>query len=270
METIRTIESTRACFAVLIVAAFSMLMSACTRQPVRPAPIPPEIEKTPPAPMPRAEPRSRSGNPPFYEVYGKRYFVLNSSAGYAERGVASWYGKDFHGGKTANGEKYDMHAMTAAHKTLPIPCHVQVTNLRNGRSVIVRVNDRGPFVGNRLIDLSFSAATQLDMIRDGTALVEVRAVDSNGLAFSAPSPKVPPLDSLYVQAGAFTEQANAERLIERLRAAGLGPAVLRRDAVGGRSMYRVRVGPVPSVADFDRVVANLKGLGIADARLALD
>ena len=127
--------------------------------------------------VPRVEPRSRYGNPPFYEVFGKRYYVLSSSSAYVERGVASWYGPGFHKIRTSTGEPYDMYGMTAAHKTLPLPAYVRVTNLQNGRSVVVRVNDRGPFVGNRIIDLSYTAAAKLDMLRNGTAMVEVRAID---------------------------------------------------------------------------------------------
>ncbi|MEO8465185.1 MAG: septal ring lytic transglycosylase RlpA family protein [Gammaproteobacteria bacterium] len=122
------------------------------------------------------ETRSERGNPPFYNVLGKRYHVLPTSAGYRARGTASWYGPDFHGLATSSGERYDMNAMTAAHTTLPLPTWVEVTNLENGRSVVVKVNDRGPFVANRIIDLSYAAATQLDMVRNGTARVEVRAM----------------------------------------------------------------------------------------------
>src|ERR1019366_1818238 len=118
------------------------------------------------------------GNPPFYEVFGKRYYVLPSSADYVEIGVASWYGPGFHEIRTSTHEPYDMYGMTAAHKTLPLPAYVRVTNLQNGRSVVVRVNDRGPFVGNRIIDLSYTAAAKLDMLRNGTAMVEVRSIDS--------------------------------------------------------------------------------------------
>jgi rare lipoprotein A len=127
--------------------------------------------------IPRREPRSNYGNGPVYEVFGKRYTVLPSSRGYQERGVASWYGKKFHGNLTSNREVYDMYQMTAAHKTLPLPSYVRVRNLRNDKSIVVRVNDRGPFVHNRIIDLSYSAALKLDMIRDGTGLVEVTAID---------------------------------------------------------------------------------------------
>jgi rare lipoprotein A len=122
--------------------------------------------------------RADRGNPPFYDVLGKRYHVLSSSEGYRARGVASWYGRDFHGLATSSGETYNMNAMTAAHTTLPIPTWVEVTNLANGKHAIVKVNDRGPFVDNRLIDLSYAAALKLDMVRNGTARVEVRALDA--------------------------------------------------------------------------------------------
>jgi rare lipoprotein A len=220
--------------------------------------------------VPKVEPRSRSGNPPFYEVSGRRYFVLSTSEGYVERGVASWYGPDFHGGRTATGDTYDMYAMTAAHTRLPLPCHVRVTNLANGKSVVVRVNDRGPFVANRLIDLSYAAALKLDMVRAGTALVEVRAVSPSAPTTTAATPTAPQLDQLYVQAGAFVDQANAERLLARMRAAGVGPAFVRSDEREGRTLYRVRVGPVPSVSEFDRMVEELRAIGVMDARLALD
>jgi rare lipoprotein A (peptidoglycan hydrolase) len=145
--------------------------------PRRAAPPPPpaHLQDVPDA-IPRFEPRSIYGNPPFYDVFGKRYYVMASSVGYVERGVASWYGPGFHKERTSVGEPYDMYGMTAAHKSLPLPAYVRVTNLQNGRSCVVRVNDRGPFVGNRIIDLSYTAAAKLDMLRDGTAMVEVRAL----------------------------------------------------------------------------------------------
>lgn len=122
------------------------------------------------------EPPSKTGNPESYEVFGKRYYVMNTSQGFKQRGTASWYGSDFHGKKTSSGVPYDMYDMTAAHKALPIPTYVRVTHLENGRSVIVKVNDRGPFVGDRIIDLSYAAATQLGMVKKGTAQVEVVAL----------------------------------------------------------------------------------------------
>jgi rare lipoprotein A len=230
-----------------------------------PAPIPAEIENIP-DPVPRSEPKSARGNPPFYNVLGKRYFVLPSAEGYLERGVASWYGPGFHAASTSNGERYDMYAMTAAHKTLPLPAYVQVTNLRNGRHVIVRVNDRGPFKEGRIIDLSYSAAAKLDMLKDGTTFVEVRALTP--VQKASPPSQPPPTSDLYVQAGAFATEANAARLLGQLRAQGVADVFVREDQVDGKSLYRVRVGPIPNVNEFDRVVKRLRSLGIADARLA--
>ena len=163
-----------------------------------------------------------------------------------------------------------MYAMTAAHKTLPIPCYARVTNLVNGRSVVVRINDRGPFVANRLIDLSYTAAAKLDMLRAGTAMVEVRVVtpdDPHSEALTRSTETPPP--TLYVQAGAFAVAGNATGLQQRLQQAGLSSAVVLLPQPG-HHLYRVRLGPVNSVADFDALAAKLATLGVPDARLALD
>lgn len=241
-----------------------------------PAPAPPASVAPPatdigaiPDAVPRAEPRSAHGNPPFYDVFGQRYTVLPSADGYLERGVASWYGPNFHGGNTSSGELYDMYGMTAAHKTLPLPTYARVTNLRNGSSVIVRINDRGPFVANRLIDLSYTAAAKLDMIQGGTTLVEVRALTPgvpDELARSVQSP--PP--ALYVQAGAFADAQNAQRTLARLQAAGLSNAAVVSPLSGRTRLYRVRLGPVHSVAEFDELATRLAALGFPDARLSSD
>ena len=127
--------------------------------------------------IPRVEPHSRYGNPESYVVFGQRYYVKKSSLNHVERGVASWYGTKFHGKRTSSGEPYDMLAMTAAHKSLPLPTYAEVTNLENGRKIIVKINDRGPFKKNRIIDLSYAAAIKLDITKAGTGLVEVRAID---------------------------------------------------------------------------------------------
>ena len=261
-------------------AALGVLaLCACSVTAQRPAPAPPA--PVPPAPtpargmesipdaVPRVEPRSAHGNPPFYDVLGRRYYVLASADGYLERGVASWYGPTFHGGNTSSGEPYDMYGMTAAHKTLPLPCYARVTNLRNGKSIVVRINDRGPFVANRLIDLSYTAAAKLDMIREGTTLVEVRALSPtvpDELTRSAAQP--PP--ALYVQAGAFADQQHAQRLLARLQAAGLERVFIASPLQNGTHLYRVRLGPVESVAQFDELTARLTALGIPDARLAIE
>ncbi|HEY2462829.1 MAG TPA: septal ring lytic transglycosylase RlpA family protein [Steroidobacteraceae bacterium] len=294
-------------------------LGACFSAPPRPetpgaTPIPTLPTERPPPPdsvpdmVPRNEPRSRNGNPPFYDVMGKRYFVLSSSVGYVERGVASWYGPGFHKVRTSTGEPYDMYGMTAAHKTLPLPAYVRVTNLQNGRSIVVRVNDRGPFVGNRIIDLSYTAASKLDMLRNGTAMVEVRSLEAASgseplaaplaaplsaspitAAAEAPPPAsatappeavsdvsggaastVPVPRALFIQAGAFSDPQNAERLLEKLRGGGYGKVFVRDNEIAGRRMYRVRIGPVPNVAEFDRIVAALERVGVDDAHLALD
>ena len=248
-----------------LLAGMLMLLAACVSAPPQrvPPPSTPPGQPLPPV-IPRAEPRSAKGNPPFYEVFGKRYFVLASAEGYAERGVASWYGPGFHEGSTSNGERYDMHAMTAAHKTLPLPSYVQVTNLSNGRSVVVRVNDRGPFKDGRIIDLSHAAASQLDMIRAGTTFVEVRALTpGDATPSTTPAPQ-----SLYVQAGSFTSEGNARRMVEKLRASGVAQGFVREHAAEGKRLFRVHVGPVSSVAAFDQLLSRLKSLGLGDARLA--
>jgi len=256
--------------AALLLSGCSVAAHRPTPSPAAPPPAttPPDVAAVPDA-VPRPEPRSAHGNPPFYDVLGQRYFVLASAEGYVERGVASWYGPGFHTGNTSSGEPYDMYGMTAAHKTLPLPTFARVTNLRNAKSVVVRINDRGPFVANRLIDLSYTAALKLDMIKEGTTLVEVRALTPgvpDTLTRSSESPPPP----LYVQAGAFAERDNAQRLLERLQAAGLASAFVVSPVEGRSRLYRVRLGPVGSVAEFDQLAARLAALGIRDARLAVD
>jgi len=250
---------------LLAVAALgAALLAACAAPPVR-APVDPA---TVPDAVPKVEPRAAYGNPPFYEVFGERYTVLPTADGHVERGVASWYGPDFHGGRTSSGEPYDMYAMTAAHKTLPLPAYVRVTNLANGRSIVVRVNDRGPFKKNRIIDLSYVAAARLDMIREGTAMVEVVSV---GPASSgATSPPAAIARQFYAQAGAFGEETNARRLADRLDAAGLEGVAVVAARTGGRQLYRVRVGPLDSVAAYDAVVERMRAAGFGEVMLALD
>jgi rare lipoprotein A len=243
------------------------LLAGCISHPApKPSPATAGMANIP-DPIPKAEPRAALGNPPFYEVFGKRYFVLPTADGYVERGVASWYGPGFHKERTATGDPYDMYAMTAAHKTLPLPCYARVTNLKNGRSIIVRINDRGPFKNDRIVDLSYSAASKLDMIREGTALVELQVVGADG----GPAPSTPTVTAaLFVQAGAFGDEANALHLVERLRQAGYTSAFVRKDRQGAREIHRVRIGPVAGVAEFDRIVRELRLYGIDDARLASD
>ncbi|MBP7616482.1 MAG: septal ring lytic transglycosylase RlpA family protein, partial [Steroidobacteraceae bacterium] len=206
--------SARALSAALTIAlAAALLAAGCAAPRPKTSPAPAPVPATPPPPtdvaaipdaVPRAEPRSLRGNPPFYEVFGKRYAVLATAEGHIERGVASWYGPGFHAAQTSTGEPYDMYAMTAAHKTLPLPCYARVTNLANGRSVVVRVNDRGPFVAGRIVDLSYTAAAKLDMLRGGTAFVEMRVITPGTPAAVVPAPIAALSGGLYVQTGAGT------------------------------------------------------------------
>ncbi len=249
----------------LVAAAVVTLLAlaGCTREPLRPVPPP----ATPPAGagVPRDEPRAKYGNPPFYEVLGRRYVVLSSAAGYVEQGIASWYGPDFHGGRTAIGETYDMNAMTGAHPTLPLPTWVRVTNLENGRSVVVRLNDRGPFAKDRIIDLSRAAAEQLDMIRKGTARVEVRSLASAGAAPATPAAG----PAYYAQAGAFASRSNAEALAARLTAAGIAGVTVTESTADGRTVWRVRAGPAAGFAEFDALAERMRLAGAESVRLAL-
>ena len=235
--------------------------------------------------VPRPEPRSKYGNGPVYEVLGKRYTVMPSAEGYRERGVASWYGKKFHGNLTSSREPYDMYAMTAAHKTLPLPTYVRVRNLRNDKSIIVRVNDRGPFVHNRIIDLSYSAALKLDMVTDGTSLVEVTAINFEQPQGDRPTristPSTPPAPSaepaataapvtthsVYGQGGAFGDRTNAERRLEALSLARIDNAFIHEERSTDRVLYRVRIGPVADVVQYDLLVEELENIGITDPYL---
>lgn len=218
----------------------------------------------------QAEPRSRYGNPDSYEVFGKRYHVLPTADGYRERGGASWYGKKFHGRRTSSGEPYDMYAMTAAHKTLPLPSFVRVTHLGNGRSAIVRVNDRGPFHDGRIIDLSYAAAARLDMINDGHAEVEVEALAPGAPApDDAPAPPSSPSragatlsatpaaagdGTTFVAVGAATKDpVRAVELRERLLAMGLDKVSIHLVTDGGRARHEVRVGPLESRQEAEEI-----------------
>ena len=217
-------------------------------------------------------PKSKRGNPPFYEVYGVRYTVMDSSAGYRERGVASWYGKKFHGRDTSSGERYNMYAMTAAHKTLPLPTNVRVTNLETGKSIIVRVNDRGPFVKNRLIDLSYAAALELDVVQNGTAMVEVVALTGNSsVASTANKATYSPRTSeeMYLQVGAFGDVNNARQLADKLTRNGIANVKVYASSSTSPKLYRVRVGPVHSVSEYDRLAQQVERLQIANVHLVV-
>jgi rare lipoprotein A len=223
--------------------------------------------------VPRSEPRSRYGNPESYVVYGKRYYTLPSSKGYSERGRASWYGTKFHGKRTSSGEPYDLYGMTAAHKTLPLPTYVKVTNLQNGRSVIVKVNDRGPFHDDRIIDLSYTAAAKLGILGHGTGNVEVTAIDTDtettaqlAATTSALTTATIPAQTLYLQVGAFNSLENAERLRNQIVAQQIAAVRIVETSGTADTFYKVQVGPLTDMSEADRVVRELKPLGISESR----
>lgn len=206
---------------------------------------------------------------------------MPSNYGYKARGVASWYGKKFHGRPTSSQETYNMYAMTAAHKTLPLPTFVEVRNLRNNKTVVVRVNDRGPFVDNRLIDLSYSAAVKLDMINSGTSLVEVTAISfdkpppSTQARRTKPNPKtsdnVPvKSDNIFVQVGAYGDEGNARRRFSLLRDSGISAAFVHEKNDQTPVLYRVRIGPIANVDQYDVVVAKLEQIGITESHIVTD
>lgn len=235
-----------------------------------------DLSATPDA-VPRDEPRSRYGNPQSYVVLGKRYYVLDSSQGFVEQGIASWYGTKFHGKRTSSGETYDMYAMTAAHKTLPLPTYAEIINLENHARVVVKINDRGPFHDNRIVDLSYAAATKLGIVGRGTGLVELRAIDPAHYPVRAQrtpgqkrveEPAVMP--RFYIQVGAFGDLINAEKMRDRLAALGPQLVNISEALVSGKMLYRVRIGPLASIDNADQLAARLSGIGIQEHHIVLD
>ncbi len=226
--------------------------------------------RTPREPKPKVEPKSRYGNPPYYEQDGKVYHVLDNAEGYIDVGVASWYGKKFHGRRTSSGEIYDMYHFTAAHKTLPLPSYARVTNLDTGKSVVVKVNDRGPFVKNRLIDLSYAAAKKLDYDTKGTARVEVQVLASPsstgvGTRYERGDLVIPPIKEqtatpqLFVQVGAFSDALRADTLAARLREYFKQPIqVSSFKTSSGQDLNRVRIGPLTDPELAESILNQLK------------
>lgn len=256
----------------------ALLLSACGSKPTRgPDPdqdrapeAPRDVSQVPDA-VPRAEPLSAYGNRSPYTVLGRSYEVLPSARGYRERGIASWYGQKFHGRLTSSREPYDMYQMTAAHKTLPLPSYARVTNLDNGQSVVLRINDRGPFHENRLIDLSYAAAVKLGVYAKGTGLVEVTAIDPEhpDLA-NLPAPPAPAPHKLYVQIGAYNSRDNARAMQQRLEALGFDDVFLDRVLTGGDLLHRVRIGPLTDIEAADRLITELAKFGLYSIRTTID
>ena len=221
-------------------------------------------------------------------MLGETYRVLPTCAGYVERGIASWYGNKFHGYMTSNFEKYDMYAYTAASKTLPLPCYVRVTNLENGKSAIVRVNDRGPFAPNRIVDLSYVAAVKLGVWPKGTAMVEVRAIDPDHPDSHLPG-AIGPIAARNRRARRWSQRRHRKRPNRRyICKSARFPSVERRargrpgacgatrrcerggSKVDGKTLRRVRLGPLRDADEADRLAPKLKGLGLGEPRVAVD
>jgi len=246
-----------------LVAIFSLLVTSCGQvKDSAPANYSKNWDEIPDA-VPVSVQPSKYGNPESYEVYGKTYYVLDSAEGFAQKGIASWYGNKFHGRRTSSGEEYDMYAMTAAHKTLPIPAYVAVKNLDNGREAIVRVNDRGPFHEGRIIDLSYAAATKLGVAQTGTANVEIRVVSSKDdenerLSKTFVESPAPDGGKLYVQVAAFSTEENALQYLGKLQGEGFSDVRLHIESRKGKTVYRVRIGPLPSDNVAHKVLSQLK------------
>lgn len=212
--------------------------------------------------IPVVETRTRAGNKSPYTVNGRTYRVMQSEQGYRERGFASWYGEKFHGHNTSNGEVYDMFQLSAAHKSMPIPSYLKVTNLENNRSIVVRVNDRGPFHSERIIDLSYAAAHMLGYDDKGTAMVEIEAIVPTMQATTAPQPTyttpIPaqiPATGAVLQVGAFSDRVAAEQLSARLQEMTTRPVFIRSVQLDDTNevIHRVRVGPIPNADEITRI-----------------
>ena len=254
---------------LLMLISLSVLASACSVgvKDGAPTKYSKKWDEIPDA-VPKKEVKSKYGNPDSYEVFGKRYYVMDSSEGFKQKGDASWYGTKFHGQRASSGETYNMYAMTAAHKTLPLPTYVEVKNLRNGRKAIVKVNDRGPFHGGRIIDLSYAAATKLGVVATGTAPVEIRVVDEKGEPeIGIDEEYIDENGKLYVQIAAFSTEENALKLITDLREKKFHSVRIHVDNNQGQLLYRVRIGPVPTDNVAEKVLAQLKEINLNNAKI---
>ncbi len=268
------------------------LLSSCSHIQRKDGPPNFHVDETKiPNAIPKVEPKAKYGNLASYRVFGKTYHTLPSSKGFQQTGLASWYGTQFHAHRTSSGEPYNMLAMTAAHKTLPLPTYLYVTNLRNNRRVIVKVNDRGPFADSRILDLSYVAAKKLGVVGHGTAPVKIEAIDPSTWNQSSdfmmadnnrPRRKYKPIyeleneaqtnpvtvasaSTLYLQAGAFKDKARAQKLQQRLNSFMSTPVHVANPSYTGH-LYRVKIGPIKDVATANQITHRLKSIGIETNR----
>lgn len=272
---------------VALAVALLLVLSACSQSRYKlrndTAPIGDFDFSNVPDATPIWEPISPQGNATPYKVNGKQYEIIETARDYAEEGVASWYGLKFHGELTSNGEVYNMYEMSAAHKTLPLPTYLRVTNLDNTKSIVVRVNDRGPFHSDRVIDLSFAAANRLGFADKGTARVKLEAITpalpvaggaksvepAAKAKLGAPVSKVPPspVDKLapFVQVAAFSSEKSAQNALAALeRRFSFDNAFVARSTVQGRSVFRVRVGPLTDAKEALRIRQKIEQAGIGE------
>ncbi len=249
----------------------ALLLAACASPPRHAEP---EVRDGPPThgqfdpsriqlPEPRPEPRSPYGNHSPYQVFGVTYEVLPTARGYREVGIASWYGTKFHGRATSSGEPYDMYQLTAAHRTLPLPTYAEVRHLENGRSIIVRINDRGPFHPDRIIDLSWAAAVKLGIDQSGTGPVEVTAITfPDPLTYAVGPARLPVL----LQVGAFGDRSRAEAVVDQLSRAGVGPVRTENARTSHGRVWRVQVGPIAYAEEAINLVSQIDQLGLGQPR----
>lgn len=283
---------------ILLIGTLLLLSACSTVRKDGPPPYDVDVSKIPDA-VPKVEARSKY-DLSTYRVFGKTYHVMPSSKNYEAQGTASWYGTKFHARRTSSGERYNMLAMTAAHKTLPLPTYVQVTNLRNGKKIIVKVNDRGPFEGNRLIDLSYVAAKKLGMLGHGTAFVDVKAIDptrydkntfdqpshvqdfylaENGITFPKKAHKTihashasryarnsihhhQKSSVVYLQVGAFKNKGLAENMKSRVGKVVSSPIKITQLA-DEKKLYHVQIGPIKDVPTANHITKQLKAVGLS-------
>lgn len=280
------INSVISTFALLLLASCSSVPTATTATNSRysmqqdRAPTTGSLDLTSiPEVVPQAVTRTMAGNRSPYTVLGKTYYVLATEQGYSERGVASWYGEKFHGHKTSNGEVFDMYQASAAHKSLPIPSFLRVTNLDNNRSIVVRVNDRGPFHGERLVDLSYAAALKLGFVEQGTARVQLDAVVATGAwqdstvaqpirpneeplvqrsSSNSPAATIGARGGKYIQVGAFAKLSTAREVSNQLRELTDRPVFIRSiSSQDNGVLHRVRVGPVSDPGEIQRITQSV-------------
>ena len=261
----------------LILIGLTLLISGCSSPPKVDSRYSQKEDSAPtgktdfstiPDAVPKVEPLSRYGNPDTYVVRGIRYYRRATSEGYIEQGTASWYGTKFHGHRTSSGEPFDMYAMTAAHKTLPLPVYARVTNLDNQRSIIVKINDRGPFHDGRIIDLSYAAAGKLDILKSGTGRVEVVTLNPSDFDTSTENPIVSEKQLFhFIQVGAFKERPNAIKLEQKLGLTLANETHILTTQTPTGTLYRVQIGPIPSEKAAQTLSQELSDRGLANTMI---